>query len=140
MDKPLLSQSTMDLILENRDSFSNYNMVRMREALRYLSKEKVKLFTDIPFFIHINLPQFPGFVDDKVQAHGIWGFEKSGFFKASVDSGMLSTQLLQENKPLDPAVIAFYHIGSLGTFTQSIGSDFDYWVIIDKSCFSDERY
>jgi len=36
--------------------------------------------------------------------------------------------------------LGLYHIGSLGTFTQSVGSDFDYWVMIDKKTFSKERY
>ena len=39
-----------------------------------------------------------------------------------------------------PAVLALYHIGSLGTFTQSIGSDFDYWVIVDKKKLSKDGY
>jgi len=49
-------------ILHLKSSFANHNMVRMREALRYLSEAKLELFIKIPFLIHINLPGFPGFV------------------------------------------------------------------------------
>ncbi len=41
---------------------------------------------------------------------------------------------------LDPCVLGLYHIGSLGTFTQSAQSDFDYWVIIDKTRYTEQLY
>ncbi|MCP4671493.1 MAG: adenylate cyclase [Desulfobacula sp.] len=134
------SNKLKEQIFKNRASFSNYNVVRMREALRYLSKKKVNIFTQIPFLIHSNSKELPGFVDSDEKAHGIWNFENSGFYKAMVTTGQIKTNEENQFKVDNPAVLGFYHIGSLGTFTQSIGSDFDYWLIIDKKKFSEERY
>ncbi len=123
-----------------KSSFAHYNMVRMREALRYLSAAKLELFVKIPFLIHINLPGFPGFVESETPAHGIYNFEQSGFYKEALKHNMLPERTLSRCNPVTPCVQGFYHMGSLGTFTQSAGSDFDYWVIIDKTSFSQLAY
>lgn len=115
-------------------------MVRMREAIRYFTKKKLEIFIKIPFLLHINSPEFPGFVDKKVQSHGIWNFENSGFYKLIVKEKIFPKSTIEGNKVEHPAIMGLYHIGSLGTFTQSRGSDFDYWVIIDKKKFTRERY
>jgi len=127
-------------ILHLKSCFSNYNIVRMREALRYLSGPKLELFIHIPFYIHVNLKEFPGFVESDTPAHGIYNFEQSGFYKQVLKQHLHTGNSLPCHEPMDPCVEGFYHIGSLGTFTQSAGSDFDYWVIIDKKKFSELRY
>ena len=127
-------------ILHLKSFFSNHNIVRMREALRYLSGPKLELFINIPFFIHINLPQFPGFIASDTPAHGIHNFEQSGFYKEVLKQSLLAGNGISQTRPKSPCVEGFYHIGSLGTFTQSAGSDFDYWVIIDKKKFSEQRF
>ncbi|MCP3876543.1 MAG: adenylate cyclase [Desulfobacteraceae bacterium] len=127
-------------IEKNRTAFSNYNIVRMREAIRYFSKEQLQIFIKIPFLLHINSPKYPGFIDSKMTVHGIWNFENSGFYKEAIKSNFFSKAIIDKIKNVNPAILGFYHIGSLGTFTQSIGSDFDYWVIIDKKKFTKDRY
>jgi adenylate cyclase, class 1 len=123
-----------------KSCFSNHNIVRMREALRYLSGQKLELFINIPFFIHVNLPKIPGFIASDTPAHGIHNFEQSGFYSEVVKQNLLTGDTIPKTLPEDPCVQGFYHIGSLGTFTQSAGSDFDYWVIIDKNNFTEQRY
>ncbi len=127
--------------MKMKAAFSNYNVVRMREALRYLSGPKLTLFINIPFFIHINRPQFPGYVPEGPEACGIYNFKNSGFFKAVRGrEGVFPDMLAGETEMENPCVLGLYHIGSLGTFTQSAQSDFDYWVIIDRTGFTEQRY
>ncbi|MGM0655856.1 MAG: class I adenylate cyclase [Thermodesulfobacteriota bacterium] len=124
-----------------KTAFSNYNVVRMREALRYLSAPKLELFIKIPFLIHINHPQFPGYVPEPPVACGIYNFKNSGFYKAVRDIEEIPWNIIETETDIkDPCILGFYHIGSLGTFTQSAQSDFDYWVIIDRTCFTEQRY
>lgn len=122
-----------------KDAFSSYNVVRMREALRYLSGPKLTLFIKIPFLIHINQPDFPGYVPDRPSAHGIYNFQESGFCKEGLKQSEFDPELVTAGE-VEPCVLGLYHIGSLGTFTQSSQSDFDYWVIIDKTKFTEQRY
>ena len=128
-------------LIRMKAAFSNYNVVRMREALRYLSGPKLELFIKIPFLIHMNHPHIQGYVPEPPEACGIYNFKNSGFYKAVLDKKEIPRDIIETKTDIkDPCVLGFYHIGSLGTFTQSAQSDFDYWVIIDKTCFTEQRY
>ncbi|WP_321495766.1 class I adenylate cyclase [uncultured Desulfobacter sp.] len=141
-DSSASTQSTLAArLIKMKAAFSNYNVVRMREALRYLSGPKLELFIKIPFLIHMNRPHLPGYVPEKPEACGIYNFENSGFYKAVLDNEKDFGDIPDtETQTSNPCVLGFYHIGSLGTFTQSAQSDFDYWIIIDKTCFTEQRY
>lgn len=124
-------------IERNRKNFLLHNIVRLREMIRYLPPEKLTLFKEIPFLIHVNSPHFPGYVEiseDKI--FGVWNFENSGFAKDIAEHNPAAKELLSI-KCDNPAVQAIYHIGSLGTFTQSAKSDFDFWVVIEKYDFQE---
>lgn len=136
-----IEPENLDTLLEkNRKAFANYNIVRMREALRYLEKDKFKLFIELPFFIHSNIKGEPGYVESGEKAFGIAGFEKSGFYREALNTGVMQESLTGICKTDEPAVQGLYHIGSLGTFTQSKGSDFDYWVIVNSADFTEKRF
>jgi len=121
---------------KNRQAFSNSNMVRMREAIRYLTPEKLEIFIKIPFFLHINSPGYPGFSDSGMSSHGIWNFVNSGFYKEAAPTRLFPKSIIETVENDTAAILGLYHIGSLGTFTQSKGSDFDFWIMIDKKKFS----
>jgi len=124
-------------IEKNRANFILHNIVRLREMIRYLPNEKLTLFKEIPFLIHVNRSDFPGYVNTE-STFGIWNFENSGFARDIAQRYPAAREPLIQ-KCSDPAVQALYHIGSLGTFTQSAKSDFDFWVVIDRSGFDNER-
>ena len=115
-------------------------MVRMREAIRYLTPEKLEIFIKIPFLLHINAPEYPGFTDPDVSSHGIWNFINSGFYKEAATEKLFPKSIIETIKNDNSYILGLYHIGSLGTFTQSQGSDFDFWIIIDKKKFSKKRF
>ncbi len=141
-DRSASTENTLTAkLIRKKAAFANYNVVRMREALRYLSGPKLELFIKIPFLIHINQPQFPGYVPEQPEACGIHNFKNSGFYKAVQDVEAVPGDISNAKTDIqNPCVLGFYHIGSLGTFTQSAQSDFDYWVIIDKTQFTEQRY
>lgn len=128
------------MIDKNKADFSNYNTVRMREAIRYLTPKKFKLFLKIPFLLHINGSGYPGFIPEKPGAGGIYNFQKSGFYKLAIKENIFPKSIQEYVNVKDPCILSVFHIGSLGTFTQSSGSDFDYWVMIDQKHISEERY
>ena len=115
-------------------------MVRMREAIRYLAPEKLEIFIKIPFLLHINCPGYPGFTDSDLSSHGIWNFVNSGFYKEAANERLFPKSIIESVKNDTSSILGLYHIGSLGTFTQSKGSDFDFWVMIDKKKFSRNRF
>jgi len=82
----------------------------------------------------------PGYVDSADEPFGIAGFEKSGFYREALNTGAIPDRLTGVWENDTPAVQGLYHIGSLGTFTQSRGSDFDYWVIVNSDDFTEKRF
>ena len=129
-----------NLVEKNRLAFSNSNMVRMREAIRYLTPEKLEIFIKIPFLLHINSPQYPGFTNSEISSHGIWNFVNSGFYKEAANEKLFPKSIIEAVENDNSTILGLYHIGSLGTFTQSKGSDFDFWIMIDKKRFSKQRF
>ncbi|MFO7751386.1 MAG: class I adenylate cyclase [Desulfobacteraceae bacterium] len=131
-------QDTIDRRLEeidqNRASFFQYNHFRLQQAIDKLPERKKEIFKKIPFLIHVNRSGVPGFVKDE-NVGGIWNFEQSFFFR-QVALGASVRSVTAEF----PAVQGLYHIGSLGTLTQSRGSDFDYWVIVDEKKLSPRQH
>ncbi len=115
-------------------------MVRMREAIRYLTPEKLEIFIKIPFLLHINSPEYPGYTEPDISSHGIWNFENSGFYKEAANTSLFPKSIIETAGQDTPSILGLYHIGSLGTFTQSKGSDFDFWIMIDKKKFPKKRF
>lgn len=56
----------------------------MREAIRYFTQKKLEIFIKIPFLLHINSPEYPGFTEGNELSHGIFNFKNSGFYKEAV--------------------------------------------------------
>jgi len=73
-----------DILNRNRKAFISYNIARIREFIRYLSPEKYELFHTIPFLLHVNAHDFPGYINHPLLAYGIYGFHDSGFWKEAL--------------------------------------------------------
>lgn len=121
-----------DTLSENRHAFVGYTIARIRELLRYLPQAKARLFESIPFFLHVNSPDFPGYVESEEIFYGIDRFEQSGFFKLARRTFDRDDDVMKNLCPASPVIQGLYLMGSAGTLTQSRKSDFDYWVIIDE--------
>ncbi len=118
-------------IMAHRSAFSSYNISRIRELIRYLPKKKNRLFQQIPLWLHLNKPQTPGFVKDARVPFGIYGFQKSGFWRQGLARLNLSEKRLRPFlSPLE-YIQGLYLMGSSGTLAQTDSSDFDYWVVVD---------
>ena len=122
----------LEEIAKNREFFVNYNINRMRELIRYLSTKKFNLFHTIPFLLHVNSPEFAGFVKGS-STYGIVNFEETNFWKATLKSSNTSVEKLKASLAEKNAIRAVYLMGSTGTLAQGHFSDFDYWVLIDES-------
>jgi len=125
-------KSIADTIQKNRNFFVYYNIAHLRELIRYLSPEKYELFHTLPFLLHVNAPNFPGYVADPDCKYGIYGFQDSGFWKLALK------HLRYSERELLPCLANKYHIrglylmGSSGTLAQGDHSDLDYWVLVDE--------
>jgi adenylate cyclase class 1 len=133
-----MMESIERLIAQTKKNFIFYNIARLREMIRYLPPNSLELFREIPFLIHINAPDFPGYVESLHRHPGLWNFQNAGFAQSLGENNARIRELLQ-SPCMHPAVQGLYHMGSLGTFTQSGKSDFDFWVIVDPKLFTPEE-
>ncbi len=114
-------------------AFQSYNIERVREILRYLPPERVKLFQAVPFLLHINHPDLTGFVNNPGVPFGISRFYHSGFWKLGLKQFGFSQKDMRPFLPEKLWIFGLYLMGSVGTLAQTKNSDFDYWVIVDKA-------
>ena len=127
--------SVTEKVRAAREAFFTYNISRLRELIRYLSPEKLELFHSIPFLLHINHPDFPGYLEMQIPPCGIYKFEKSGFWKHAIKAHRIKTDTLPRYLSKQYHIHGVYLMGSSGTIGQTHYSDFDYWLLIDESAF-----
>lgn len=117
-----------------------YNKARIERALTLLPVEHRPLFHAIPFLLHVNHPQLPGFVDDEHIPFGINNYS----FRQDIAEALNAcfpdqTSLFSDIKsiwPRERAIDALVLMGSIGSIAQTNHSDFDYWVCLDGTKFS----
>ena len=122
-----------DAIGLNRERFHQQNTARLREAVRYLPRRKFKLFNTIPFLLHINSPRFPGYVDHPFATYGIYNFQDSRFWHATLRQLDMSERQMRPYLSRKFFIRGLYLMGSAGTIAQGKRSDFDYWVVVDRA-------
>ncbi|MBU0994451.1 MAG: class I adenylate cyclase [Proteobacteria bacterium] len=128
-----------ELISKNRQLYLSYNISRLRELIRYLPPYKLKLFNTIPMMLHLNYPDFPGYVDSDICVQGIANFKGTGFYTQALIINQLNEADILPYMTESPLIVSLFHIGSAGTLTQSEKSDFDYWVIVDKKRIDEDK-
>lgn len=126
-------EAIFNRLLKKKTAFINYNIKRMHDLIRNLSPQKRKLFKKIPFLLHINSINFPGYVDHPSCPYGIIGFHESAFWKLSLKLGGLNEKQITPYLSKRYHILGLYLMGSSGTLAQSEKSDFDYWVLVDTS-------
>lgn len=117
-----------------------YNKARIERALTLLPKEHQPLFHAIPFLLHVNHPELPGFVEGEQVPFGINNYS----FRQDIAEALTAcfpdkTALFADIKPIWPrqrAIDALVLMGSIGTIAQTDRSDFDYWVCLDGNRFN----
>jgi adenylate cyclase class 1 len=126
-------------ILLNRKYFISYNIARLRELIRYTPEEKLDLFHTIPFLIHTNSPDLPGYLDDPLTPHGIYRFFDSGFWAFAKKRLRIKREDVHAFVLKRSYIRGLYLMGSTGTLGQTDYSDFDYWVVIDKDSLTETQ-
>jgi len=113
------------------DRFFQYNISRIRQAEHFDIHHANFFFKIVPFLLHNNCPELPGFVENS----------PCGIYRFSPQK-LISPSLLEYYFPAAPALDTYPQqagycihslktIGSIGTIAQSAQSDCDYWVSID---------
>ena len=131
--------SVAAMIVKHQSDFMTYNIGRIRELIRYLTPKKNRLFQLIPFWLHVNAPNMPGYLNHSGLPFGIYRFHESGFYKQALALHNISAKTIRPFLPKQDAILGVYLMGSAGTMAQTRKSDFDYWILVDGDALGNRR-
>lgn len=116
-----------------------YNKARNERALELMPADKRPLFHVIPFLLHINHPDFPGYIEHKDVPFGLNHYSLRKQVSAALaevfGEAKASPEKIRAVWPQTRCIESLALMGSIGTIAQSSGSDFDYWVCIKGDAF-----
>ncbi|MCD6389649.1 MAG: class I adenylate cyclase, partial [Desulfobulbaceae bacterium] len=115
--------------------YQRYNKGRKIKAIHFHADKAAFFFKVIPYLLHSNHPDLPGFIDQPGCPYGIHqflpetvpGFELFNLYFP--ESTALSARKGSNIAP-EPGIHSLKTIGSIGTIAQTEKSDCDYWVSI----------
>ncbi len=122
-------------LVERIKRYQTYNRSRKIKAFHFHSVQSNILFKIVPFLLHCNYPDLPGYVNDADCPFGIYRFLP----EEVVDSELFrfyfpdsKARNIQTDSPYskNPCIHSLKTIGSIGTIAQSEKSDCDFWVSI----------
>jgi len=120
-----------------------YNKARIERAITLMPKAHQPLFNVLPFLLHVNHPDLPGYVDGDAIPMGINNYT----FREDIASALITCfpeqrhlfTNIKEIWPRQRSIEALILMGSIGTIAQTEHSDFDYWVCVNGQDFSEAQ-
>ncbi|XOV80186.1 MAG: class I adenylate cyclase [Aestuariibacter sp.] len=116
-----------------------FNQLRTERAVSLMPEDKRPLFYVMPFLLHVNHPDLPGYIEDDDTPFGIINFAFKPELTAQLEAIFPDkAELFADIKNIWPkkkALDSLLLMGSIGSIGQSEKSDFDYWV-----CYNEKRF
>ena len=131
--------------LQNKKTYLAYNNYRKHIFSELTPQDSEIILYMLPWMLCINDPDIPGYIPDLETPMLIYGINADPKIPKR-EPGFRN--LLKISKPLSmeatPSaslqIHGLYTIGSIGTISQTSGSDCDIWICIDKKDFSGNRF
>lgn len=124
--------------------YLTYNEERKAKAILFNANQGNLLLKTVPYLLHINYPDLPGFIDDADCPFGIHLFNATEEFPHELFRRYFpNSTAMRIDRPSPftekPCIHSLKTIGSIGTIAQSAISDCDYWVSIRKEELGEKK-
>lgn len=124
-------------------SYLDYNQERKAKAYAFNSNKATLLFQIVPYLLHCNYPDLPGYVANKECPFGIHLFTPEDainhdLFKRYFPTSSALNTSTDSPYPEEPFIHSLKTIGSIGTIAQTDISDCDYWISIRREELGEE--
>ncbi|MBU4117764.1 MAG: class I adenylate cyclase [Proteobacteria bacterium] len=124
--------------------YLTYNEERKAKAILFNANQGNLLLKTVPYLLHINYPDLPGFIDDTDCPFGIHLFNPTEEFPHELFRRYFpNSTAMRIDRPSPftekPCIHSLKTIGSIGTIAQSTISDCDYWVSIRKEELGEKK-
>lgn len=125
----------IDTIQQNKKNFRSFNTDKLQHLYNsFEKKEDRHLFDLIPFLLHVNLPEFPGYIKSDIMPTGIHNYSPPSSTMNHIRARHPSVMLPKDKT--EPFIQMFALMGSGGTIAFNSRSDFDFWVCADTGNYS----
>ncbi len=117
------------------ERYKIFNRNRKIKAINFNENKATLLFKIIPFLLHANYPDLPGYINDPNCPYGIHRFVPEEYvnkeiFQRYFPNSKAVSQTTGSPFSENPCVHSLKTIGSIGTIAQTEKSDCDYWLSI----------
>lgn len=117
------------------EQYRAYNRARKVKAIAFNESKATILFKIIPFLLHCNYPDLPGFIEDEKCPYGIYLLDPTKVVNSELFRRFFPTSTALNHKTdnpfsLNPCIHSLKTIGSIGTTAQTEKSDCDYWISV----------
>ncbi len=115
--------------------YQAYNRSRKIKAINFNTQTATILFKVVPYLLHCNYQDLPGYIDHPDVPYGIYRFLPDKFvnmetFRRYFPNSTARSIKTSSPYALNPHIHSLKTIGSIGTIAQATKSDCDYWVSI----------
>lgn len=106
------------------ERFKAINKARIERAYAIVRPSQREFLRLIPLFFHVNHAMLPGYISRDTPA-GIKNYEPD---KSTLHGVHKYSKSISYRKPVKFSINAIYAMGSIGTISHSVESDFDLWL------------
>ena len=120
-------------LVSNYEKFLTYNNFRIERLLTLMNPKKQPLYHLLPFLLHVNQPEFPGYIEGEDAVQGVFKYrpnQQTNNYIEKFFPGSRGKEIITDIPAQNCVVKSLLLMGSLGTIAQSPDSDFDFWVCV----------
>ncbi len=123
-------------LVKNLEFYLQYNKFRINLLLELMPQKKRPIFYVLPFLLHTNIKELPGYMPNMNTPCGIDRYLITDYVKNSLKKifqfHSFPINYVEKTKGKECLIQSLLLMGSLGTVAQNPTSDFDYWVCINE--------
>lgn len=131
-----LIKSDEEVLYSNRQNFLRFNRFKIDRNLVTLSEIDRLIFLVIPRLLHVHQEGLPGYFEGNAPC-GIHNFRLDKEAQVAAEK-LFPDNIIRRNPELKPVIHTALLMGSVGSIAQTVKSDLDYTLLIDKRDFNEE--
>ncbi|MBT3921931.1 MAG: adenylate cyclase [Nitrospina sp.] len=131
-----LIKTDAEMLLSNRQDYLRFNRFKIDRNLITLSEIDRKIFLVIPRLLHVHQEGLPGYFEGNPPC-GIHNFSLDKEAQVAAEK-LFPDIIIRRNPELKPVIHTALLMGSVGSIAQTVKSDLDYTLLIDKNDFTEE--
>jgi adenylate cyclase class 1 len=137
----MMEKITQTILTRNKKVFKAYNLFRKRIFAELRPRESEDILYLLPWLLSVNHPACPGYVKTMKTPFRVFNVDNEGEIRRRESSFKRRFQIQKKGPILrhhsdSPVIQGIYTIGSLGTISQTSGSDCDIWLCYNKKEFN----